>query len=131
MSDEEEHRPLLWAFYIFLLVMVFLIISSYVKEAADDNLHKQKVLAINLALLHDSVLIGENAYAEYSIEENFTIKFDTVDKCFFSVKHEESEIPSIFECKKTRYDSSSLIEFNNPGKIIFNKTGDDFRVKFI
>lgn len=131
MSDEEEHRPLLWAFYIFLLVMVFLIISSYVKEAADDNLHKQKVLAINLALLHDSILIEENSYAEYSIEENFNIKFDTSDKCVFSVKHEESKVPSSFECKITKYDPGSLIEFNSPSRVMFNKTGDDFRVKFI
>ncbi len=122
-----DERNILWVFYVFLLVVVFVIVSAYVQEAASDTLHKQKVLASNLAFLHDTVVSKEEAYVEYKINEDFLIEFNSKEGCFVYVKEKDSEAGSSFECGKSVY-YDSVLNFENPKILAFNKSGNSFKI---
>ncbi len=114
----EDERLILWIFYLALLGIAGFIMISYVNDAASDTIFKQKVLASNLALIHDS--LGDEIYFKYEIKGDYeTIKFDTVDGCKVIVKHRDLKTGEEFICTKLDFDNNEITVLNDPKYIIF------------
>lgn len=129
-----ELKYLIWIGGTVIVLFVFLFLISLTEKAVEGDLIKQKITAENLAMVHDSVVSGDDISVVYDFDEDYTILFSIANYCSVSVlKLDEKEkdkkkediksdgVSSASFCIKTEADTFGELKFVKPEKLIFTK----------
>ena len=120
-----DERLILWPGYLVLLVVMFLAIFNFITKAANDEIYKEKVGAVNIALLRDTAGISDvdvNLFLDKPLNYLLIAKDDEC-KIYVNFEEEISEMNAkYFDCfyfrdEEVKHINSSLIKMDK-GEIV-------------
>ena len=127
-----EERVILWVFYIFIVGAIFLFLANYViKNINDDNAYEEKVLAADLAMIHDSIIsISGNVNGNLNYKEQKDVSLLRGNDCLISVGTGLFyEHKGRFYCNLAGYEKKiNIVGSKTNNMTIYDKEGDEIYI---
>ncbi len=120
-----EDKQIIWTFYLLVVMFAMISLFIFVRNSADDELFRQKVLALDLSFLEDAIISSPgDIKINYDLKGNYLEGFNIkTEKCNVFIQLEGDLIYDVNEkCFDDEFlERDSDIILSNPEKIKFKK----------